>query len=71
MSKTTWHKGAPPSIGWWPASISKISVYIRWWDGEKWSLPAYQDWTAIEAADVASLKMTNQKDICWTERWWL
>jgi len=37
MSKE-WFSGPPPSIGWWPASINKDRSYLRWWNGEYWSL---------------------------------
>lgn len=72
MSNQKWHKGAPPSIGWWPASGFKDIRSIRWWDGKYWSRPAYPYWTAIQAAEYAQKKATHDQNfIEWTERWWL
>jgi hypothetical protein len=71
MSNQKWNKGAPPSVGWWPASCFDNNQVIRWWNGKYWSTPAYPDWTAIEAADLARFKADSQADILWTERWWL
>ena len=39
MSKVIWHKGPPPSIGWWPASTARHLDMFRWWDGKYWSIP--------------------------------
>jgi hypothetical protein len=64
---TTWHKGPPPSVGWWPASRHRNSDLLRWWDGKWWSQAAHVGWTAEEAAETATLA-TNMNDIEWTER---
>lgn len=77
--KPKWHKGAPPSIGWWPANFTSKSDHkggrnpriIRWWDGQLWSTAAFPDFTAKEAADSAYFKARKQDCIEWTERWWL
>lgn len=61
MSRVIGH-GAPPSIGWWPASPNLRVVRdfplknlpLRYWDGKRWSRPAYQHWTAESAAEVAA-----------------
>lgn len=71
MSKPKWNKGAPPSIGWWPASRATNSNVIRWWDGKYWSDEAYPHASARIAAICASNKTAGQKEIEWTERWWL
>ncbi len=64
---TTWHKGPPPSIGWWPASMFCDLGCLRWWDGECWSAGARSYMTAEQAAVTAERK-TWQGDIEWTER---
>ncbi len=64
---TTWHKGPPPSIGWWPASVWRDPESLRYYNGEWWSDPAYSDMTAEEAALRASWR-ASQNDIEWTER---
>lgn len=64
---TKWHKGPPPSIGWWPASTTRDPNCLRWWNGDWWSLPAYISWIASEAAEAAALKTTTD-EIEWTDR---
>jgi hypothetical protein len=69
---TTWHKGPPPSIGWWPTSNYRDPDAHRWWNGEWWSAAAYPEEAANTAAAVACLKGARQDDIEWTDRpaWW-
>jgi hypothetical protein len=64
---TTWHKGPPPSIGWWPASRRRNPDTLRWWNGVEWSLPAESIWTVSLAAEAAKIK-TDMTDIEWTDR---
>ena len=68
---TTWQKGAPPSIGWWPASIRKNRRTIRWWNGIVWSYHVWPENTKKEAADAANEAGVCQNLIKWTDRWWL
>lgn len=37
LVKVGWHKGPPPSIGWWPASKVFDETSVRWWNGTHWS----------------------------------
>lgn len=37
MKDNKWHKGPPPSIGWWPANAIRDDELISWWDGKRWS----------------------------------
>jgi hypothetical protein len=69
---TTWHKGPPPSIGWWPASYSRDPDAHRYYNGEWWSAAAYPACAANEAAAIACRKSAWQNDIEWTDRpaWW-
>ena len=73
MTKPKWNKGAPPSIGWWPASVYKNERAIRWWDGSKWSGVAFPEYSAESAAAMVKFKWICTKDspIKWTKRWWL
>ena len=66
-----WHKGAPPKIGWWPASIRYDPRAIRWWDGECWSFSVTPDYNE-ELAEIYAKKPANfsDGDILWTKRWW-
>jgi hypothetical protein len=70
-TKRTWHSGAPPSVGWWPASAVKNKSAIRWFDGDYWSSVAWPENSETEAAYAAKQKYTNQHLIKWCERWWL
>lgn len=69
---TTWHKGPPPSIGWWPASYWEDERVLRWWNGEWWSRPAEQGFELHIVAATAAMKDPCFKDIEWTDRpeWW-
>lgn len=67
---TKWHKGPPPSIGWWPASAMRDSTAYRWWDGTTWSLPA-RSWHDIETVERLSnyaVVLRASKQIEWTDR---
>lgn len=70
-----WHKGPPPSEGWWPASSSaELCIWdLRFWNGEFWSLAA-APWDTSDDADEAK-RMRNavprEFGIAWADRWWL
>lgn len=64
---TTWHKGPPPSIGWWPASRHRNPDILRWWNGKSWSTAAHVFCTAEEAAETAAVE-TTMSDIEWADR---
>lgn len=51
-----WHKGPPPHIGWWNASLHFDLNAWRWWDGENWSMSTSISLSAAEAGEVASNK---------------
>jgi hypothetical protein len=63
-----WHKGPPPSIGWWPASFQRDTSSIRYWNGRWWSLDARQYHTAKYAARRAEHEAVWQEGIQWTDR---
>jgi hypothetical protein len=66
-----WHKGPPPSIGWWPASVSHFQESLRWWDGECWSIPVSRFETSRAAGKAAQYKEKNATSLIeWTDRWW-
>ena len=67
MSKT-WHKGPPPSVGWWPASRSRNPNMLRWWD-KVWSLPVHKNERSAErVARNAATPEPRPFDIEWTDR---
>ena len=67
---TTWHKGPPPSCGWWPIKGRRL----RWWNGRLWSRGATRLDGARAAAWLAEQPEADymQPHIEWTERpdWW-
>ncbi len=65
---TTWRKGPPPSIGWWPASNCYNPDAHRWWNGEWWSTVAYPEYAANTVAAIARFKDVFQDEIEWTDR---
>lgn len=65
-----WHKGSPPSIGWWPASCAGNIKAIRWWDGKRWSITASPENTAKEAEHISKTKDFLDENIRWAKRWW-
>lgn len=66
---TTWHKGPPLSIGWWPASFCQNSDCFRWWNGSQWSFPTYcKEIASTEAAYFPKVSTLYQDNIEWTER---
>ena len=65
---TTWHKGPPPSIGWWPASTARDPSIFRWWNGKWWSCGCVARYSAQTAAGSAAQKSRYQNDIKWTDR---
>jgi hypothetical protein len=68
LYKPRWHKGPPPSMGWWPTLVLKTSLAgYRWWDGECWSWPSFAHESAAKAAHWAS-KKEDKHDIEWTDR---
>jgi hypothetical protein len=73
MNNPKWNKGAPPSVGWWPASVQHDRNVIRWWNGKYWSVAANPKITAETAANMASFRFyeSDKEPIKWTERWWL
>lgn len=63
-----WRKGAPPSVGWWPASYYRVPHDIRWWNGRFWSKPANAFHTAEQAAAIAVQAAAYSFDVEWTDR---
>lgn len=64
---TVWHKGPPPSLGWWPASDRRNAFVLRWWNGKNWST-AVGAWRTAEAAGKAATTPTRGGEIEWRDR---
>ena len=66
----TWHKGPPPHIGWWEASVMRQPQVWRWWDGAQWSIAVDSNATGNMAARAASSKTALKvNDVEWTDYW--
>ena len=61
---TKYHSGPPPSIGWWPTRIGKSCREYRWWDGKRWSWPAFPHENEFRAARWAAKKEVNKIEEC-------
>lgn len=63
-----WHSGPPPSLGWYPASITESEGVYRWWDGARWSEHSIKTHTAETAAIYAQRKAVYFDKIKWKHR---
>lgn len=68
MNRTRWHKGPPPSVGWWPASQFRTTGLYRWWDGVCWSKCAGKRDSEQTAARLASIPARDSSRIEWHDR---
>ena len=69
MNNAVWHKGPPPSIGWWPASRIGVRGFYRWWDGKQWSAPVNRHAAILDVAVAArSRTYAPQSSISWLPR---
>ena len=68
MSNVVWNTGAPPSIGWWPASLSRNLTTIRWWDGKTWSTDVYRMDGPVKGAKYAAIPDRNPGLVEWRNR---
>lgn len=70
--KMKWHKGAPPSVGWWPASVQQDPECLRWWNGLFWSVPLHPSSSKKDVANYSAIKSLNSGAyIRWAKQWWL
>lgn len=67
-SKSEWHSGPPPSIGWWPASIFKLETILRWWNGKHWSDPVGIHNNQFRAGHIARFPAAFSNNIVWKQR---
>ena len=64
-----WRDGAPPCIGWWNASSTRQPDVWRWWNGSRWSMPAYPEFSAVRAAQRAAKPAPAARIIKWNDDW--
>lgn len=66
---TKWHKGPPPSVGWWQASAFRDPSMLRWWNGSYWSECAWKGCTERHIEHVSSNKAGFELyEIEWKDR---
>ena len=65
---TQWHKGPPPSIGWWPASTERNDGIVRWWNGSVWSGAASHLYSPDVAGAIARRLALGHHSIEWADR---
>jgi hypothetical protein len=68
LNMTKWHKGPPPSIGWWPASLCQDKNSLRWWNGEYWSRAVKSNFSMSLVIKYAKMRAPFQSTIKWTHR---
>lgn len=67
----SWRKGAPPSLGWWPARLklqTKWCEGVRWWDGERWSLACFEGMDSRLAGHRSTIKSAYSVRVQYRER---
>lgn len=68
MTNRVWHKGPPPHVGWWNASIAGDLWVWRWWNGKHWSDAAYEGDSLLYVENAAAKPAVLWKeDIEWTD----
>lgn len=67
-SKPVWRSGPPPSLGWWPASLSRDVNVLRWWNGRTWSDGVSIVHSAEVAGAMACREIFSRLRIEWTDR---
>lgn len=66
QEKPVWHKGAPPHVGWWNASvISNFKKAWRWWDGKHWSCALNDTDPPALAGAIATISAVESQ-VRWT-----
>jgi hypothetical protein len=65
--KRVWHKGPPPHVEWWNASVNRTHIAWRWWDGKRWS------WGVDEGSSMSSVRhqsagrISGKETVEWTD----
>ena len=60
------HKGPPPHVGWWNASVGRNQQVWRWWDGKRWS-EFVSDRTSAETAGFNADFPATVSCVQWTD----
>lgn len=70
MKDDKWHRGPPPSKGWWPASYAMHPDIYRWWNGGQWSDYACRGDSLLMVRQAASrmVRANSGFQIYWKDR---
>lgn len=71
MTERVFHSGTPPHIGWWNASVCDdeyANKAWRWWNGEFWSMAAFDTSSATTAHIRAEARMASAT-VRWSHYW--
>ena len=67
-----WNVGTPPTPGWYAARFARDTARswhnsYRWWDGTRWSWPAFPHESAVKAGRWAAKKEVKgyNSEILW------
>lgn len=70
MSTRIWHKGPPPFVGWWNASIERADDVWRWWNGKQWGIAVKEgDSNFLVTAFARERTILRPDEIEWTDYW--
>lgn len=62
-----WNKGAPPAVGWWPASNRRDPDCWSWWNGSIWSVGCDCSRPSADAARAARNPRWGQTWVEWRD----
>lgn len=71
-----WRTGTPPTPGWYPASVVKNPLILRWWNGKFWSAYVcpnkHRPPTLGRVAERARTPFDSpyNKNVPWSDPWW-
>lgn len=68
MTAPEWRTGPPPSLGWWPASVRRNPLSLRWWNGSHWSNTAMRHDPLCDVEMYARTPAFTTKVIEWCDR---
>jgi hypothetical protein len=64
-----WHRGPPPHVGWWNASLLQDPICWRWWNGGAWSIDVETTFSTEMLEYYASHVTTQTHLVEWTDYW--
>lgn len=65
MTATAWSQSEPPIPGWYTASKSRDTNFLRYWNGARWSAPVHTDDMAIHSERARQMPGESPGEIEW------